>query len=54
MLLALLELSVTDPPVQNVVAPLGVIVGAAGIGLTVTATAADGALEHPFVVTTTV
>ena len=50
---ALLEVSVTLPPAQNVVAPPGVIVGVAGIGVTVTAVDADGALEHPLAVTTT-
>jgi len=52
--LALLEVSVTLPPVQNVVGPPGVIVGVAGIGLTVTAVAAEAALEQPLVVTMTV
>jgi hypothetical protein len=33
--LALLEVSVTLPPAQNVVAPPAVIVGVAGVGLTV-------------------
>jgi hypothetical protein len=42
--LALLDVSPTLPPVQNVVGPPGVIVGVAGIGLTVTTVAADGAL----------
>ena len=52
--LALLEVSVTLPPVQNVVGPLGVMVGVDGIGLTVTLVAVDGALVQPFVVTVTV
>jgi hypothetical protein len=51
--LALLEVSVTLPPAQKVVGPLGVIVGVAGAGVTVTAVDADGALGQPFVVTTT-
>jgi hypothetical protein len=51
--LALLDVSVTLPPVQKVVGPLGVIVGVAGAGVTVTAVDADGALEQPLVVTTT-
>src|SRR5258708_38102794 len=42
--LALLDVSVTLPPAQNVVGPPGVIVGVAGIGLTVTTTAAEAAL----------
>src|SRR5258708_39926199 len=33
---ALLEVSVTEPPAQKVVGPPGVIVGVAGIGLTMT------------------
>src|SRR5204862_74552 len=33
---ALLDVSVTEPPVQKVVGPPGVIVGVAGMGLTVT------------------
>jgi hypothetical protein len=52
--LALLEVSVTLSPSQNVVGPPGVMVGVAGIGLTVTVVAVEGALEQPFVVTTTV
>jgi hypothetical protein len=52
--LALLDVSVTLPPAQNVVGPPGVIVGVAGAGFTVTLVAADAALEHPLVVTTTV
>jgi xanthosine utilization system XapX-like protein len=51
---ALLDVRVTLPPVQNVVGPLGVIVGVAGIGLTVTVVIAEAALEHPLVVTMTV
>ena len=51
---ALLEVSRTLPPLQNVVGPPGVIVGVAGIGLTVTVVAADGALLQPLAVTTTV
>ena len=54
MPLALLEVSVTLPPVQKVVGPPGVIVGVAGIGLTVTTTAAEAALVQPVVVTLTV
>ncbi len=51
---ALLEVSVTLPPVQKVVGPPGVIVGAAGIGLTVTVVAAEAALAQPSDVTVTV
>jgi hypothetical protein len=50
---ALLEVSVTSPPVQNVVGPLGVIVGVAGAGVTVTVVDADAALGQPLVVTMT-
>lgn len=41
------EVKVTDPPAQNVVAPLAVIVGTAGMVLTITFTGADGAEVHP-------
>ena len=51
---ALDDVSVTLPPVQNVVALPGVIVGVAGVGFTVTVVAADAALAQPDVVTTTV
>ena len=40
------DVKFTDPPSQNVVEPLGVTVGAAGAGLTVTFVAADVA-EQP-------
>ena len=43
-----LDVRVTLPPVQNVVDPLGVIVGVAGRGFTVTEAAAEAALWHPF------
>ena len=52
--LALLDVSVTLPPVQNVVGPPGVMVGVAGAGLTVTIVGADAALVQPLVVTVTV
>ena len=48
------ELSNTEPPAQKVVGPPGVIVGVAGIGLTVTTVAADAADGQPFSVTITV
>ena len=53
---ALLEVSVTltVSPVQNVVAPPGVMVGVAGSGLTVTVVTTDGALGQPLVVAMTV
>ena len=41
------DVKTTDPPSQNVVAPLAVIVGAAGNAFTVTVVAADAAEEHP-------
>jgi hypothetical protein len=50
----LLDVKVTLPPVQNVVGPPGVMVGVAGIGLTVTVVVADDALEQPLAVTMTV
>jgi hypothetical protein len=49
--LALLEVRVTLPPSQNVVAPPAVIVGVAGTGFTVTVVAAEGVLLQPPVVT---
>ena len=51
---ALDEVSVTLPPVQNVVGPPALIVGVDGIGFTVTLVAADAALVQPLVVTVTV
>ena len=54
MPLALLEVSVTLSPEQNVVGPPGVIAGVAGTGFTRTAVAADGALVQPLAVTVTV
>jgi len=50
---ALLEVNVTLPPAQNVVAPPAVIVGVAGFGLTVTVVAVE-VDEHPPLVTVTV
>jgi hypothetical protein len=44
---AKLEVSVTLPPVQKVVAPEAVIVGVAGIGFTVTVVGSDAVLRHP-------
>jgi hypothetical protein len=52
--LALLEVSPTLLPAQNVVGPPGVIVGVAGSGLTVTTVAADAALLQPVAVVVTV
>ncbi len=54
MPLAALEVSVTLPPVQKVVGPPGVMVGAAGRGLTVTVVMADAALGQPKGLATTV
>ena len=42
------ELSVTVWPEQTVVAPVAVIVGATGVGLTVTVIVFDGADVHTF------
>ena len=42
-----LEVSVTDPPEQNVVEPPAVTVGVAGVGFTVTVVAELAALWHP-------
>jgi hypothetical protein len=52
--LRLLEVSVTLPPAQNVVGPPGVIVGVAGVGVTVTVVGFEGALLQPPLVTITV
>lgn len=41
------EVKVTDPPSQNVVGPLAVIVGAVAIGTTVTTVATDVAEQPP-------
>ena len=48
-----LEVSTTLPPVQNVVGPPGVMVGAEGSGFTVTVVPAEAAELQPAVVTTT-
>ena len=45
--LAALELRVTLPPAQKVVGPPGVMVGAAGNGLTVTVIVLDTLLTQP-------
>lgn len=45
-------MSVTEPPLQNVVAPLAVIVGTAGIELTVTVVAVLVAEQPPDVTVT--
>ncbi len=45
------ELKVTLPPLQKVVVLPAVIVGADGIGFTVTTIAFEAADEHPLVVT---
>ena len=50
---ALLEVSVTLLPAQNVVGPPGVTVGVAGMALTVTDVDDDAALEQPLAVTMT-
>lgn len=42
-----LEVSVMLPPAHNVVDPEAVIVGVAGIGLTVTVVASEAGLRHP-------
>jgi hypothetical protein len=46
----LLEVNVTLPPSKKVVGPLGVIVGVAGTGFTVTVVAVEGELLQPAVV----
>ncbi len=44
----LVEVKVKDPPEQNVVTPLAVIVGVVGTGLTVITVGAELALHVPF------
>ena len=51
---ALLDVSVTLPPAQNVSGPPALSVGVTGIAFTVTVVAAEAALEQPFAVTITV
>jgi len=46
---AALDVSVTLPPMQNVVSPEADIVGVAGKAFTVTDVTSDGRLWHPFV-----
>jgi hypothetical protein len=41
------DVNVTEPPAQNVVGPLAVIVGTAGSGFTVTAVAAETEEQVP-------
>ena len=41
------EVNTTDPPAQNVVGPLAVMVEAAGVGFTITFVAAEDPEEHP-------
>lgn len=48
----IVELSVTEPPAQNVVGPPAVIVGARGNGFTVTFTAKLDALSQPLILYT--
>ncbi len=43
---------VTEPPLQNVVAPPAVIIGVTGNGFTVTSMLFDAVLPHEFVVVT--
>ena len=45
---ALDEVKVTEPPEQNVVTPLAVIVGVVGTGLTVTTVGIELAVHVPF------
>ena len=47
------DVNVTDPPSQNVVAPLAVIVGVAGIGCTITFVARETPEGHPRAITST-
>jgi hypothetical protein len=52
--LALLDVNVTLPGLQNVVGPSGVTVGVAGVGFTVTVVAEEGGLGQPLAVTVVV
>ena len=52
--MAALEVNVTEPPEQNVVAPPAVIVGADGVAFTVTTVPVEAAEVQPVVVTLTV
>ncbi|MFT3911078.1 MAG: hypothetical protein QM737_16785 [Ferruginibacter sp.] len=47
------EVSVTDPPAQNVIGPPALIVGVAGTGLIVTLVTADVTLQPNSLVTVT-
>ena len=47
------DVNVTDPPSQNVVAPLAVIAGVAGIGCTITSVARETPEAHPKAMTST-
>ena len=51
LFVALLDVSVTLPPVQKVVGPLAVTTGVEGFAFTVTVVAADVA-EHPLALVT--
>ena len=48
------EVKITESPAQNVVGPFAVIVGVAGVGLTVTLSVIEFPEEQPFVMTSTV
>lgn len=48
------EVNVTEPPAQNVVTPLAVMIGTEGIRFTVTLIGAEGAEVHPSCVWVTV
>ena len=49
---ALDEVNVTEPPEQNVVGPLAVMVGVVGTGFTVTTTGVEVELHEPFEIVT--
>ena len=48
------EVKITESPAQNVVGPFAVMVGVAGVGLTVTLSAIEFPDEQPLVMTSTV
>ena len=47
------DVKITESPSQNVVGPLAEMVGAAGVGFTVTFSAIEFPEEHPFSMTST-
>jgi hypothetical protein len=48
------DVKMMEPPAQNVVGPLAVIVGVTGVGFTVMVSTLEFPEEHPFMITSTV